>query len=30
MISMPGGHASAAAHPEPFADLATSLAAELR
>jgi pimeloyl-ACP methyl ester carboxylesterase len=30
MISMPGGHASAATHPEPFADLATSLAAELR
>ena len=27
MISLPGGHAAAAAHPERFADIATTLAA---
>jgi hypothetical protein len=30
VVSMPGGHAAAAAHPELFADISTTLAAELR
>jgi pimeloyl-ACP methyl ester carboxylesterase len=30
VISVPGGHAAAAANPEQFADISTTLAAELR